>query len=60
MCTQFVMSHQLLGDLFGERGIKSASLVNCRQFLVLAFVVCSESVRSRASSASSVPACEWT
>jgi hypothetical protein len=42
MCTQFVMSHQLLGDLFGERGIKSASLVNCRQFLVLAFVVCSE------------------
>ena len=36
------MGHQLLGDLFRERRIESASDVDCHQFLVLALVVCFE------------------
>jgi hypothetical protein len=39
MRTQGVMRHQLVGDLFGERGFETASDVDRRQFLVLARVV---------------------
>jgi hypothetical protein len=35
-----VMDHQLVGDLFRERRIESASDVDCHQFLVFALVVC--------------------
>jgi hypothetical protein len=34
------MGHQLLGNLLGELGIKPATDVDRRQFLVLALVVC--------------------
>jgi hypothetical protein len=37
-----IMDHQLLGNLFRERRIESASDVNCHQFAVLAHVVCFE------------------
>ena len=39
MRAQGVMGHQLVGNLFGERGIEPASHVDRRQFLVLALVV---------------------
>jgi hypothetical protein len=39
MCAQSIVSHQLLGDLRGERGIQSALDVDGRQFPLLAFVV---------------------
>jgi hypothetical protein len=37
-----VMGHELLGDLFRERGIEAAANVNCHQFLMLARIVCLE------------------
>jgi hypothetical protein len=33
------MGHQLVGNLFRERRIETASDVDCRQFLVLTLVV---------------------
>ena len=60
MSTQFVMSHQLLGDLFPEYRVKSATDVNRREFLMFALLSALSSARSRASSAFSVSACEWT
>ena len=42
MCAYCVMGHQLLGDLFREHRFQPASDVDCRQFLVLALVVCLE------------------
>jgi hypothetical protein len=36
------MGHELLGDLFRERRIESATDVDLHQFLVLALVVCFE------------------
>jgi hypothetical protein len=36
------MGHELVGDLFRERRIKAPTNVDCRQFLMLALVVCSE------------------
>jgi hypothetical protein len=36
---QRVASHQLLGNLFCEHRIEAASYVDCRQFLVLAYIV---------------------
>ena len=37
-----VMGHELVGDLFRERGIEATTNVDCHQFLMLALVVCSE------------------
>jgi hypothetical protein len=37
-----VMCHELVGDLFRERGIEATTNVDCHQFLMLALVVCSE------------------
>ena len=37
-----VMGHELVGDLFRERGIEAATNVDCHQFLTLPPVVCSE------------------
>jgi hypothetical protein len=42
MCAYRVMGHELVGDLFCERGIEAATNVDCPQFLMLALVVCSE------------------
>ena len=41
MRTDGVMGHELLGDLFRERGIEAAADVDCRWFLMLTLVVCS-------------------
>jgi hypothetical protein len=40
MCTQSVVHHQLLGNLFCKRRIEPAGDVDCRQLLVFAFVIC--------------------
>jgi hypothetical protein len=37
-----VMGHELVGDLFRERGIEAATNVDCHQFFMLALDVCSE------------------
>ena len=37
-----VMGHELVSDLFRERGVEAATNVDCHQFLMLALVVCSE------------------
>jgi hypothetical protein len=39
MCTYGVVRHQLVSDLFGERGVKAATDVDCREFITFAFVV---------------------
>jgi hypothetical protein len=36
------VGHELVGDLFCERGIEAATNIDCRQFLALALVVCSK------------------
>jgi hypothetical protein len=40
MRAQRVMGHQLLGNLFRERGIQTALHIDCSKFLVLGLVVC--------------------
>jgi hypothetical protein len=37
-----VMGHELVGDLFRERGIEAATNIDRHQFLMLALVICSE------------------
>ena len=37
-----VMGHELVGNLFCERGIEATTNVDCHQFLMLPSVVCSE------------------
>jgi hypothetical protein len=41
-CANGVVGHELAGDLFRKRGIEATTSVDCRQFLMLALVVCSE------------------
>jgi hypothetical protein len=42
MCADRVVGHQLLGDLFCECRVESASDIDRRQFFVFALVVCFE------------------
>ena len=37
-----VMGHELITDVFCERGVEAATNVDRHQFLMLALVVCSE------------------
>ena len=37
-----VMGHELVCHLFGERWIQAAANIDCRQFPMLALVVCSQ------------------
>jgi hypothetical protein len=39
MCAYSVVGHQLVGDLFCERGIEATANVDCCQFLMLALLV---------------------
>ena len=50
-----VMSHELVGDLFCERGIEATTNIDCHQFPMLARVVCSEFASSLVSKSSVMP-----
>jgi hypothetical protein len=55
-----ITGHQLLGNLFGERGIEPALDVDRDQFLVLALVVCLQFRTFQLEVGRSMSACECT